>query len=129
MTVIDFNEKHYMVVAQWWADHGWPVLPLEALPKTGSIVYQGVSPICAAWLYTTDSNLSLLEWTVSDRNSSLNVRNEALDLLFKTLIEKSEGKTIVGFSSKERLTDRYKRHGFVLGDEKMDFLIRRPTCL
>ena len=124
---LDFSSQDYPTVAQWWIDHGWPVLPPEALPKTGTIVFIDDKPICAAWLYCTDSSLSLLEWVVSNPETNFDERGAALDLLFPTLLSKAQDKIVCGFSNNPRLVERYKKHGFKLGDEKMDFLIRGPN--
>jgi hypothetical protein len=126
MNVQVFTKEFYPIVKKWWENHpNWGLaIPLNSLSKNGIIVFIGEKPICAGWLYSTDSDLRLLEWVITNPESEKDERDVALDLLFESLLSKTNAAdTIIGFSESESLKKRYLKHGFNLGDSKMDLLV------
>lgn len=123
MNVSKFTEEHYAEVCNWWKAHSWPLMPLSLLPKTGYIVRD----VAAGFLYNTDSGIAWIEWIVSNPESDKAIRNEALDLILGNLIDdaKKMNKTFIFTSSdNEKLINRYKKHGFSLGDTGVTHLGR-----
>lgn len=121
------RKKDYILVLRWWKDWGWPALPLEALPQNGYIVENMGKPICAAWLYKTDSCLASIEWIISDAKASREEREGTIELLFNKLfdIAKEEGFTMV-FSSVKNLVLKNKMLdlGYQEGDINMTNMIK-----
>ncbi len=111
------------MLTEWWKGHKWEVMPLDMLPPTGFIV----GNICAGFIYKTDGKLNMFEWVVSDPTSSKEDRAQALDILIDAVLEESQrdGAKIVFTSVQHpRLIERYKKQGFVVGDEGMTNLVR-----
>jgi hypothetical protein len=121
------TKSEYDIIAKWWPCHNWPVMPYDALPESGLIIYSESTPIVAAWLYKTDSSISWLEFMVSNPDVDKKVRGEAIDLLINSLIElaQSSGFKII-FSSIRvpRLIKRMEECGFSVTDTKMTNMIR-----
>lgn len=125
MKVIEYSKKHYEEVCKWWTVRNWMIIPENVLPKTGVIIAtkDGVN-ICAGWLYRTDSNLCAIEWVISNPESAREQRDEAQDLLFKSLLDRLEvGEMVLGFSEFEAMTERYEKHGFIRSG-KHELLVR-----
>lgn len=120
-------KKHYEMVSNWWLKQDWPQIPVTALSQNGYVVDLEGLPLCAGWLYKTDSDFALCEWVVGNPAAPWQLRNEALDLLLDTINSeaKKEGAKLLFTSLKhERLIERYKRHGFKETDHGMTNLVR-----
>lgn len=121
-------DLHYDLVSEWWAGHNWPIIPLVALPKTAFIVEYEGAPVCAGWLYLTDSIISWAEWIISAPDSDPEVRGTCLDYLLTALkaAAKSNGSSIIFTtcnSERPRLIERYEKHGYTITDKNMTNLI------
>lgn len=123
-------QNHYETLERWWKAHGWAPVPADALPKTGVVVVGGDgAPICAGFLYATDSSLCWLEWVVADPESATETRSAALDVLISSLlfIATERGfKQVFTSARHQRLIGRYEAHfGFIPADTGMTNLIKR----
>lgn len=116
MRVELFNsETNYKDVSLMWEKQNWPVIPIQALPKTGMVVYKDDTPVAAGFLYNTDSSLAWLEFIVANPDFDHEVRSEALDLVVNGLVKvaKNYGKSdIFTVSNHKRLINRYKSFDF-----------------
>lgn len=116
-------QKDYEMLAKWWLHHGWGDVPAIILPKEGFIVNE----ICAGFIYQTDSKIAWIEYIVSDPASEKEYRAQSLDILIDNLIKRAkELGFLVAFATLEHpaLIERYKKHGFVIGDSKVTNMIR-----
>lgn len=75
------NEQNYEMLVEWWKGHNWGIIPYSMLPKIGFIVEDTV----AGFIYSTDSEICLIEWIISDPKSEKLKRKECVDILLKTL--------------------------------------------
>ncbi len=94
-------EDYDTTLVGWWNDWGWQVAPKrELLPANGIggvMVYDGDVPVCAAFLYTTNSGIAWIDWIVSSktytnkkgRKEALNILVESLTNTAKNLLQKS----------------------------------------
>lgn len=126
--VIPFNKLHYPRICEWWAAHGWPALPFDALPKTGAVALHEDRPIAAGFLYKTDSTIAVMEFLIADPASDKIVRGEALDNIVQSLVAsaKEQGFSTIFTSTVHRgVIERQKKFGFVVTDEGASQLIRR----
>lgn len=127
MTPKDYNpDEHYEILKSWWDGHAdWSPLPKECLPKTGTIVFDGDVPICAGFLYRSDSAFVMFEQIISDPNSNPLIRSRALDVLIKDIMSKTKkGEVVLTWVKNKRLIERYKAHGFAVGDTGMYGLVK-----
>src|SRR5688572_16264398 len=76
-----YTEQDYPMVCQWWDDWKWPRIPESSLPQVGVVVENEGSPVCAAWIYRTDSDTCLVEWFISDRTASKERRKGTIEHL------------------------------------------------
>ena len=128
LTTRDFEIKDHALVCEWWEAQNWPKMPLETLSTTGVIVEIDGTPICAGWLYGTDSSIGWIEWIVADPNSSKTHKNLALDELIDELVSRAQiNKYNVLFTSVNhpKLQKRLERHGFGVQDVNFTNLVRR----
>lgn len=77
------------ILVGWWKDWGWDPPPREFLPddgKCGLIVFDGEIPVCAGFVYITNSKVSWVDWIISNKEYREKPnRKEALSLLIESL--------------------------------------------
>ena len=88
----DLTENDYDdLLVGWWKDWRWTAPPKDFLPdngKGGYVVLEGETPICAGYIYFTNSSVGWCDWIVSDFNYKDKVkRKEALKFLVSILTE------------------------------------------
>lgn len=120
--VLEENDYDNTLVG-WWKDWGWQAPDKDFLPddgKGGFIVMDGDVPICAGFVYITNSKVAWVDWIISDKfYKDRTKRDKALDLLLNTLIGASKGsgnKYAYALIKHPNLIGRYKKLGFTLGD-------------
>lgn len=119
-----YTPEDYPMVCSWWDGHKWPQIPQESLSKTGLIVEVNNVPVCAGWIYKSDSNLAWFEWLVCDPKAGKEERNLAIPFLIETVkkIIKAWGFSVIfmSVSAKHRsLIKRLTDHGFEMTDSNM----------
>lgn len=118
----------YDTIVNWWKDHNWTPVPIDALPLIGYIVGNGNIQYCAGFLYQTDSSFSIMEFIISNKHIDRDIKNIALDLLIDTLVKSSENlgyKYIHTSVQHPKLMKRYEQHGFIATDSNMTNYLRR----
>ena len=85
MKLRKLTDQDWDTLCEWWdAWPKWVNPPKSFLPdngKGGFIVEKDNKPICAGFIYLTNSDAVLLEWIVSDPNYRESDRKQALELL------------------------------------------------
>jgi hypothetical protein len=83
------NTDYEEVLCKWWKDWRWTPPNRDFLPENGEggfIVYDKDVPVCAGYVYVTNSKVGWCDWIVSNFEYKDKVkRKEALDLLIGTL--------------------------------------------
>ena len=86
----------------------------------GFMVYDGKVPICAGFMYVTNSKAAWCDWIISNlKYKDRQKRKEALELLVKTISDEAEAlgkKYIYALIKNKPLIDVYKKVGFKEGD-------------
>jgi hypothetical protein len=90
LEVRQLNETDYdEILVDWWKDWGLTPVSKDFLPddgKGGIIVYDGNEPICAGFLYATNSKVAWVDWIVSSKTYRKKPqRSEAIKILLETL--------------------------------------------
>jgi hypothetical protein len=114
--------EHYAQIAPWWTGHNWPVIPMGFLPATGFIV----PGVAVGFIYSTDSDVALMEWIVSNPKATPRDVVSALSAIIKSLKEaaKENGYTaIFSFIKNEGLKTLYQRNGFKVTDTGMTHVL------
>lgn len=120
-------DADYSMVSAWWRAWKWPVLPLDALPKTGVIVSSNDIEVCAGWLYQTDSSIAWLEFIISNPKYREDDRSECVDALIGTLLtlaREAGYKNVFTSTNAAALVKRYERNGFSVTDSNVTHLMR-----
>lgn len=114
----DFS-RDYDTISQWWEEHNSFAPKPEHLSTTGIIVEADI-PLCAGWLYKTDSKICVFEFVVSNPKADKEIRDASLELLIESIkkISKEQGYKLIYSSVKGlRYIMRLQQQGFVVVDE------------
>jgi hypothetical protein len=117
-------EDYDTTLLGWWNDWGWQVAPKrELLPANGIggvMVYDGDVPVCAAFLYTTNSGIAWIDWIVSSKTyTNKKGRKMALNILVESLTNtaKNLGFNLAYSLSKSIFTQRvFAENGYVVSN-------------
>ena len=90
LTVRNLNELDYeKYLVKWWKDWKWVAPVKDFLPdsgKGGIMVLDKDTPVCAGYIYMTNSKVAWVDWIISDRNYKKKPqRKQAIFLLIETL--------------------------------------------
>lgn len=88
---VRLDEGQYSIVKNWWLERKWDVPVPESLPTTGVMIYYQDQPICAAWLYQTDSLVAMIGFVIADSKTKGKVKKNSIKLLFMKLEEVAKG--------------------------------------
>lgn len=120
------------ILIGWWKDWRWTAPPKDSLPEEGVggvMVYDGDTPVCAGFLYITNSKIAWVEWVVSNfQYKDRSKRKEAISLLVDTLTETARN---MGFKysyavlKNENLINTYKDIGYTIGSSNNIEMIKK----
>lgn len=127
------NEHDYdEILVGWWRDWGWTPPHKDFLPddgKGGFIVFDDDIPICAGFIYMTNSKVAWVDWIISNKRYVKRAnRDQALDILLETLSNTCHtigSKYIYALIKHPNLMVRYKKHGFSMGDTYTGEMIKQ----
>lgn len=123
MKIESVNKENYSMLVKWWEGHKWPIIPFESLPKIGIIVNDTV----AGFLYSTDSNVCMLEWIISDPNSDKQKRKESLVILIDRVCSMAKDmgfKFCFTYVKNKGLMNTLTENSFTKTDEEMIHFVR-----
>ena len=121
--VIPFVASMYEEISKWFTVHGWETAPvLEMLPDTGFVaVDMSGNKHAVGFLYYTNSNVFLLEWTATNPASGLKTRAKALKLIIKKVQELAKLEKplarVIQMTPNESIIRTYERLGFKKTDK------------
>jgi hypothetical protein len=118
------NETDYEeTLVGWWEQWNWEPPAKDFLPddgKGGMIVCDGDTPICAGFIYITNSKVSWVDWIVSNKEYRIkDKRKEAIKLLIESLsnvCKNSGSKYGYALIKNQSLIQTYKDLGWSKGD-------------
>jgi hypothetical protein len=128
----ELNESDYdNILVAWWKQWGWEPPQRDFLPdngKGGVIVYDQDTPICAGFMYITNSKVAWVDWIISNKEYTKKPhRKDAIKLLVSTLtgICKNTGSKYVYALIKSRhLIETYEQLGYIKGDRYTSEMIK-----
>lgn len=125
------EEDYDEILVGWWKDWGWDVPPRDFLPQNatgGVMASDGDTPVCAAFLYSTNSATAAIEWVISNKDYRKGEkRKEAIRLVLKTLGRIAKGleyKYITAILHHESLIQSYEDEGFVVANKNIQEVIK-----
>mgnify|MGYP003114433206 FL=1 len=125
------SEDYDTILVDWWKDWGWTPPPKDFLPdngKGGMMILDGDVPVCAGYIYMTNSNVYLLEFMISNKKYRKKPhRKDAMGLLIETLtnISKNQGaKYCYSLLKHKSLMGTFESLGYVKGDSNTFEMIK-----
>lgn len=113
-------DYHNGFIQKWWESRQDIDFPVGLLPDIGKVMYDEEHPVAAAFLYTTNSKIAWVGWPISDPESDKDIRDEALDRIFRNLhdLAKQKKHTMIWSTSGiPSLQERLERLGYIVGDK------------
>jgi hypothetical protein len=110
-------------LCEWWKDWGWKPPLKDFLPADatgGIVIYDDGVPVCAGFLYVTNSKVSWVDWIVSNKYYRKKPqRQQAMVLLIDTLTNISRNlgnKYVYALIKHLGLIETYQSLGYVKGE-------------
>jgi hypothetical protein len=132
LTIRQLNDTDYEnILLNWWNQWGWTAPKKDFLPdegKGGYIVYDGETPICAGFIYVTNSKVAWVDWIVSNKEYRVKPnRKQAIGLLIESLTnicKMSGSKYIYALIKSNNLIQTYEDLGYIKGDSYTSEMIK-----
>tara|TARA_Y100001951_G_C11226293_1_gene231914 strand:+ start:461 stop:871 length:411 start_codon:yes stop_codon:yes gene_type:complete len=133
LNIIPLQQGDYEnILCKWWKDWRWTPPSKDFLPDNGEggwIVYDNDMPVCAGFMYLTNSKAVWCDWIISNfEYKDRQKRKEALELLVHTISLTAEDlgkKYIYALIKNKPLVNVYKKVGFIEGDAYTHELIKK----
>lgn len=115
------NEDYDNILKGWWKDWGWEAPSRDFLPQDGQggvMVWDGDTPVCAGFLYNTNSKVAWVDWIISNKEYKES-RKEALSILIQTLTSVAknlDNKFAYALIKHNGLIGVYEQQGYTTGD-------------
>tara|TARA_R110000824_G_scaffold116333_1_gene267710 strand:+ start:133 stop:543 length:411 start_codon:yes stop_codon:yes gene_type:complete len=120
------------VLVGWWKDWGWQAPAKDFLPENGEgglMVMLDDKPVCAGFMYVTNSQVSWVDWIISDNKiEDKALRHEAVKFLITVLTnicQDNGSKYIYALLRHEGLTKTYEELGYIKGDSYTHEMIKK----
>ncbi len=111
------------LLVSWWKDWGWEPPKKDFLPddgRGGILVLDGEEPVCAGFLYMTNSKVAWVDWIVSSKTYRKKPeRSQAISLLIESLTNiciNMGYKYSYALIKHPGLVETYKQLGYIKGD-------------
>ena len=125
------NTDYDEILVKWWNDWEWKAPSKEFLPEDGEgglILFDGEIPVCAGFMYITNSKVSWVDWIISNKEYRKKPnRSIAIQLLLEKLTEacKSSGaKYVYALIKHNGLIETYEKLGYTQGDSYTKEMIK-----
>lgn len=118
-------------LADWWLGWKWEPPRQDFLPDTGFCVYDKDTPICAGFVYITNSKVAWVDWIISNPKYRRKPhRKNAIKLLIEFITE-SLASGGFGYAyaliKHPALIEVYKENGYFVGDKYQVEMIKSLT--
>jgi len=115
----------------WWKDWKWDAPPKDFLPDDGEgglIVLDEDVPVCAGFIYVTNSKVAWVDWIISNKNyREKSKRQQAINLLIESLTNvcKANGnKYTYALIKHKGLVEVYEKNGYTIGENYTQEMIK-----
>ena len=128
----ELNETDYDdILVGWWNQWGWKPPKSDFLPnngKGGVIVFDGDIPVCAGFMYLTNSKVAWVDWIISNKEYTHKPqRKDAIQLLVSSLTDickKAGSKYCYALIKNQSLIGVYEKLGYTKGDSYTSEMIK-----
>lgn len=134
-----FTADHYPTLLSWWQGHGWPSLPLSAVPPRALFAYaltdidgqQTYKPYAFICAHCCDggTGLAFLSWILTDPSNTARESHRALDFLlpaFRDSLTRQGFPYILASTVSSGLSALLQRHHFRLTDQHVLHHLHTP---
>ena len=111
------------ILVGWWKQWKWEPPQRDFLPndgKGGIIVYDEETPVCAGFMYLTNSKVAWVDWIISNKEYTKKPqRKDAIKLLVSSLTDickKTGSKYSYALIKSQSLIGIYEELGYLKGD-------------
>ena len=118
-----YDTDYEEILIEWWKQWNWEAPAKDFLPddgKGGMIVYDGDTPICAGFIYITNSKVAWVDWIISNKEYRVkDKRKEAIRMLIESLsnvCKQTGNKYGYALIKNQALVQVYKDLGWSKGD-------------
>ena len=114
----------------WWKDWGWDAPAKDFLPDDGEgglLVLDEDIPVCAGFIYITNSKVAWVDWIISNKNYKKKNKHEAVKLLVDRLTglcKKSGSKYAYALIKHKGLVETYTELGYTKADNYTQEMIK-----
>jgi hypothetical protein len=124
--------QDYNTLVEWWSDWGLDSPDRDFLPEDGIgglIITDGDIPVCAGFIYNTNSKVAWVDWIVSNKQYRVKgKRKEAILLLIDSLTnicKNTAHKYIFSNNNNRFLVDYFVENGYIVGCKNSVELIKK----
>tara|TARA_R100000900_G_scaffold5893_2_gene6292 strand:+ start:217 stop:636 length:420 start_codon:yes stop_codon:yes gene_type:complete len=133
LTVRNLDELDYeKYLVHWWKDWKWVAPVKDFLPdsgKGGVMVLDNDTPVCAGYIYMTNSKVAWVDWIISNREYKNRAkRKQALTLLIETLTKMCKDLGFIfsyALIKNNSLMKTYKELGYTEADSYNKEMIKK----
>lgn len=123
LVVRDFTpSQDYVMIQKWWEEHDSYAPKLDHLGINGKIIEYDELPICAGFLYNTDSSICIFEFPVCNPVIDKEIRDICIDELInvsRRWAKNRNYKLLYAPSNKIKFINRLQDNGFIKIDDNM----------
>lgn len=119
------------ILVGWWKEWKWTPPQRDFLPgdaDSGFMVYDGDVPVCAGFLYVTNSKVAWVDWVISNfKYKDRDGRRNSLILLIDTLgtmASYEDYKYTYALIKSPALMELYEELGYIKGDSYTTEMIK-----
>ena len=118
------------ILVEWWKDWGWDAPAKDFLPDDGEgglMVLDEDVPVCAGFIYITNSKVAWVDWIISNKNYKKKNKHEAVKLLVDRLTglcKKSGSKYAYALIKHKGLVETYTELGYTKADNYTQEMIK-----
>ncbi len=123
-------DRHFELIKSWFDKRKFPAPDPDLLPPTGCVIYMGEIPMCAGFLFKTDTPVAVIAHLIADPDTGKSDRSNAVDYLLITLQWAARDlgfKHVMCSSNLPQVCARFEKVGFLKGDENVT-TYRRDLC-
>ena len=121
--VREFDEDDFDAFIEWHHQRGIRAVALDALPSYGLVVEN----IAMGFLVSTDTEMAILDFFITNPETSKVVRDQALDEIVMGLLRYGDEQGFTTFKCDTQLTaiaDRANKFGFQFIGDYSNFILR-----
>lgn len=121
----EFSQKDYAEIIRWVQDREYPFPDYALLPGIGFVAEQEGLMVAVGFLYRMGAGVAMISSLYSNPSVEKLSRQEAVNFVIQTLVGKAKDlkiKRVTVASNIDRIVDRFKDLGFLVGDKNVTHL-------